>query len=69
MKSKGKPGIVRECFIIFIQVWEKSGKTDFVTLFWCFGKWLFHLSSVNVKFITLHGSTASIFAFPITYIY
>ena len=26
-KSQGKPGIVRELFIIFIQIREKSGKT------------------------------------------
>ena len=30
MKSQGKPGIVREFSIIFIQVKEKSRKTDYV---------------------------------------
>ena len=35
MKSQGKPGIVRELSIIFIQVREKSGKT----------KYLVHISS------------------------
>ena len=30
MKNHGKPGIVREFFIIFIQVREKPGKTDYL---------------------------------------
>ena len=29
-KSQGKPVIVRELFIIFIQVWEKSEKTKYL---------------------------------------
>ena len=29
-KREGKPGIVRELFIIFIQVREKSGKTKYL---------------------------------------
>ena len=29
-KSQGKPGIVRELLIIFIQVREKSGKTKYL---------------------------------------
>ena len=30
MKSQGKPGIVKEFCIIFIQVREKPGKTDYL---------------------------------------
>ena len=29
-KSQGKPGIVRERFIVFIQIREKSGKTKYL---------------------------------------
>ena len=29
-KSQGKPGIVRELFMLFIQVREKSGKTKYL---------------------------------------
>ena len=29
-KSQGKPGLVRELFILFIQVREKSGKTKYL---------------------------------------
>ena len=66
-KSQGKPGIVREFRIIFIQIREKSGKTDYLVLILfslslscLFGKWLFNLLSVNVNFITLHSAIANI---------
>ena len=64
--------MVREVFIIFIQVREKSGKMKFlvhvsfpVTLSSLFRKRLFHLLSVNVNFITLHITVASIYALTI----
>ena len=67
----GKPGIVMEVAIIFIQVREKSGKANcFVyisfslTHAWLFAKCLFHLLSVNVNY-TLHGAIANICTLPI----
>ena len=67
----GKPGIVREVPIIFIQVREKSGKTNCLvylsfslTRALLFAKCLFHLLSVNVNY-TLHGAIASICTLPI----
>ena len=71
MKNYGKPGIVREFFIIFIQVREKPGKTDYLVhvLFSsvCIvpRKGLFNLLLINVNFIILHSAIASSCTLPI----
>jgi len=57
-----------EFSIVFIQVRESNillHVSFSLTLSWLFGKWLFHLLSVNVNFITLHIAIASICALPV----
>ena len=62
-KSHGKPGILTEIYVEFIQVRESPGKNCLVHISFSstvFAKWLFHLLLVNVDFNTLHGAIAII---------
>ena len=72
MKSQGKPIIVKEFCIVFIHVWEKSEKIDYLvhmlfslSLAWLLAKWSFNLLSVNVNLITFLHAIANICTLPI----